>query len=122
MGGDIKRFIYSKLYRFKPEILAQKDALKKGFALTGAPLIGAHMRRGDKFSETQTAALGGDVFAKVIREECTKLGHEACDVFVASDDPAAKAELPESLVVTQDDLSPELYTVRNLPTEDDTTK
>merc|ERR1719382_771201 len=49
---DLKRFIYSKIFKFNAKVLKKRAALIKGLALGGVPLIGVHIRRGDKKWET----------------------------------------------------------------------
>lgn len=124
--GRMKRYVYSKIFKFTTDVVKKRHALLKSFSISGDPLIGVHMRRGDKIMETNEAYIGAESFAQAILEQCTKLGHSACSVYVASDDPNARSELqaqmPGTKVLAQDVLPAELYNVRNLPTEDEGSK
>jgi len=128
--GDLKRFVYSKVFRFNSRVMERRSALLESLAITGAPYVGVHMRRGDKINETLAGQpgryIGVEVFAKEVRKQCHALGRQACAVYVASDWSAARGELqeqlPEMVVVSQGRLSPELYKVRNDDWEDEAAK
>lgn len=138
-----KRYVYSRLFKFRPELLEKHESLMSSLGLDGVPYIGVHMRRGDKTAELQLIGepqTTAQEFAAEIRKQCDLVNggveiidsmnataaQSPCHVFLASDDSSSiaelQSELPDMKIVQQDRLSDDVYAVRNRDDESEDTK
>merc|ERR1712032_128233 len=127
--ADMKRFIYSKLFKFKQEVVEESESMATKLGLDGVPYVGVHLRRGDKSIELEEDFVSLQSFAEEVEKQCKalKAGGKACQVFVATDRPDLipefKAALPGVNVVTQEDVTPGgMYLVRNGDDDDEASK
>lgn len=108
LGANIslptKRYVYSRLFEFKPEIMEKHASLLTSLGLDGVPYVGVHLRRGDKASEMELMGLPQSSaldFAVEIRKQCKLInagGESTCHVFLASDDSSSLASCRRSFL------------------------
>merc|ERR1719436_1596334 len=93
---EMKRFIYSRLFRMKASVRSTAEARARALGLDlagGSRFVGVHVRRGDKVSEVPL--LPPERHAAEVAQLCDSLGTKT--VFLASDEASTLASLRGAL-------------------------